>query len=123
MELTNREFWGLVHGMVLGAFFLLAFAGGLAELYGLRARWNSGGELFPESDGGPSAIGGWRSPPGPPSSRERGSSTPGTERSSPATIFPAAQASRSPVQTSALHATSSSPTWAETQTTGTGSGG
>jgi len=41
MELTNREFWGLVHGMVLGAFFLLAFGGGLAELYGLRTRWNT----------------------------------------------------------------------------------
>jgi hypothetical protein len=41
MELSNREFWGLVHGMVIGAFFLLAFAGGLAELYGLRTRWNT----------------------------------------------------------------------------------
>jgi len=27
--------------MVLGAFFLVAFAGGLAELYGLRTRWNT----------------------------------------------------------------------------------
>lgn len=41
MELSNREFWGLVHGLVLGSFFLLAFAGGLAELYGLRRRWNT----------------------------------------------------------------------------------
>jgi hypothetical protein len=41
MELSNREFWALVHGMILGAFFLLAFAGGLAELYGLRRRWNT----------------------------------------------------------------------------------
>jgi hypothetical protein len=41
VELSGREFWGLVHGMVLGAFFLLAFAGGLAELYGLRTRWNT----------------------------------------------------------------------------------
>ncbi len=41
MELSSREFWGLVHGMVLGAFFLVAFAGGLAELYGLRTRWNT----------------------------------------------------------------------------------
>ena len=39
MELSNREFWGLVHGLVLGSFFLLAFAGGLAGLYSLRSRW------------------------------------------------------------------------------------
>ena len=36
MELTNRELWGLVHGMGFGALFLLAFAGGLAGLYSLR---------------------------------------------------------------------------------------
>jgi hypothetical protein len=36
MELTNREVWGLVHGMGFGALFLLAFAGGLAGLYSLR---------------------------------------------------------------------------------------
>jgi hypothetical protein len=36
MELTDREFWGLVHGMGLGAVFLLAFAGGLAGLYSYR---------------------------------------------------------------------------------------
>lgn len=36
MSFTNHEFWGLIHGMVLGALFLLAFAGGLADLYGLR---------------------------------------------------------------------------------------
>ncbi|MGH8833981.1 MAG: hypothetical protein ACRDWG_03125 [Actinomycetes bacterium] len=36
MSLTNREFWALVHGMILGALFLLAFAGGLAGLYSLR---------------------------------------------------------------------------------------
>ena len=39
MELSNREFWGLVHGLVLGSFFLLAFAGGLAGLYSMRRRW------------------------------------------------------------------------------------
>lgn len=39
MELTNREFWTLVHGMVLGALFLLAFAGGLAGLYSYRSRY------------------------------------------------------------------------------------
>ncbi|MBI4171783.1 MAG: hypothetical protein HY511_03400 [Actinobacteria bacterium] len=37
MELTNREFWTLIHGMVIGAAFLLAFAGGLAGLWSLRA--------------------------------------------------------------------------------------
>jgi len=31
MELTTREWWGIVHGMGLGALFLLAFAGGLAS--------------------------------------------------------------------------------------------
>jgi branched-subunit amino acid ABC-type transport system permease component len=36
MSFTNREVWTLIHGMVLGAVFLLAFAGGLADLYGLR---------------------------------------------------------------------------------------
>jgi len=36
MELTTREWWGIVHGMGLGALFLLAFAGGLADLYSLR---------------------------------------------------------------------------------------
>jgi hypothetical protein len=39
MELSNREFWGLIHGLVLGSFFLLAFAGGLAGLYSMRRRW------------------------------------------------------------------------------------
>ncbi len=41
MSLTNRETWGLIHGLLLGSFFLLAFAGGLAELYGLRTRWET----------------------------------------------------------------------------------
>lgn len=36
MELTDREWWALIHGMVLGGLFLLTFAGGLAELYALR---------------------------------------------------------------------------------------
>jgi hypothetical protein len=36
MELTQREWWTVIHGMVLGATFLLAFAGGLAGLYSLR---------------------------------------------------------------------------------------
>ena len=36
MSITYREWWGLIHGMGLGALFLLAFAGGLAGLYSLR---------------------------------------------------------------------------------------
>jgi hypothetical protein len=36
MSLTNREFWTLIHGMVLGALFLLSFAGGMEALYSLR---------------------------------------------------------------------------------------
>jgi len=36
MRLTDHEWWGLIHGMGLGALFLLAFAGGMADLYGLR---------------------------------------------------------------------------------------
>jgi len=36
MDLTYREFWGLIHGMVAGSVFLLAFAGGLAGLWSLR---------------------------------------------------------------------------------------
>jgi hypothetical protein len=36
MNLTDREFWALIHGMVAGAVFLVAFAGGLAGLWSLR---------------------------------------------------------------------------------------
>jgi hypothetical protein len=36
VEFTNRETWTLIHGLILGTFFLLAFAGGLAELWSLR---------------------------------------------------------------------------------------
>ena len=36
MELTNRETWTLIHGMIIGTFFLLAFAGGLAGLWSFR---------------------------------------------------------------------------------------
>lgn len=39
MSLTNREFWTLIHGMVLGAVFLLGFAGGLEGLYSLRPQF------------------------------------------------------------------------------------
>jgi hypothetical protein len=37
MDLTGREFWGLIHGMGAGAVFLLAFAGGFAGLWSLRS--------------------------------------------------------------------------------------
>lgn len=39
MELTNRELWTAIHGMIFGSIFLLAFAGGLAGLYSLRPAW------------------------------------------------------------------------------------
>lgn len=39
MTLTEREFWTVIHGMVLGAIFLLAFSGGLAGLWSLRPEW------------------------------------------------------------------------------------
>lgn len=39
MLITLREGWTVLHGMLFGAAFLLAFAGGLAGLYSLRAEW------------------------------------------------------------------------------------
>ena len=36
MDLTTREFWALIHGVLLGGGFLLAFAGGLVEFHSLR---------------------------------------------------------------------------------------
>ncbi len=39
MQITNREFWTLVHGMVFGTLYLLAFAGGAAGLYSLRPQF------------------------------------------------------------------------------------
>jgi hypothetical protein len=39
MSMTVRELWTVIHGMGLGAVFLLAFAGGLAGLYSLRPEW------------------------------------------------------------------------------------
>lgn len=39
MKLTSRELWTVIHGMGLGAVFLLAFAGGLAGLWSLRPEW------------------------------------------------------------------------------------
>ncbi len=39
LEFTSRETWTLIHGMILGTFFLLAFAGGLAGLWSLRTEY------------------------------------------------------------------------------------
>ncbi|MBI3363055.1 MAG: hypothetical protein HY023_18290 [Chloroflexi bacterium] len=39
MSISIREGWTVVHGMLFGAAFLLAFAGGLAGLYSLRPEW------------------------------------------------------------------------------------
>jgi hypothetical protein len=36
MNLSDREFWGIVHGMGLGALYLLAFGGAIAGLWSLR---------------------------------------------------------------------------------------
>lgn len=36
MTLTSREFWTVVHGLLLGSIYLLAFAGGFAGLWSLR---------------------------------------------------------------------------------------
>lgn len=36
MPFTERELWTIIHGMGLGALFLLAFAGGFAGLYSFR---------------------------------------------------------------------------------------
>ena len=37
MDLSSREFWALVHGVVLGGTYLLAFSGGLSGFYSLRS--------------------------------------------------------------------------------------
>jgi hypothetical protein len=39
MDLTNRETWAALHGILFGGAFLLAFAGGLAGLWSLRPEW------------------------------------------------------------------------------------
>jgi hypothetical protein len=36
MELTTREAWTVLHGLLFGTVFILAFAGGLAGLWSLR---------------------------------------------------------------------------------------
>ncbi len=37
MELTSREMWAVIHGLILGTLFLLAFSGALAGLWSFRA--------------------------------------------------------------------------------------
>jgi len=39
MQLGARELWTVIHGLVLGTLFLLAFAGGFAGFYSLRPEW------------------------------------------------------------------------------------
>ena len=39
MSISVRELWTVLHGLVFGSLFLLAFAGGLAGLYSLRPEW------------------------------------------------------------------------------------
>jgi hypothetical protein len=39
MHLSYREWWALIHGIIFGAVFLLAFSGGLAGLWSLRIEW------------------------------------------------------------------------------------
>jgi hypothetical protein len=41
MAVTSNELWTIIHGMTLGAIFLLAFSGGIAELYALRPEWET----------------------------------------------------------------------------------
>jgi hypothetical protein len=41
MELTFRELWTVLHGMVFGTVYLLAFAGALVELYSLSPEWEN----------------------------------------------------------------------------------
>jgi hypothetical protein len=36
MELTSRETWAVIHGLILGSLFLLAFGGALAGLWSMR---------------------------------------------------------------------------------------
>jgi len=45
MELSSRETWTIIHGLILGTLFLLAFAGGLAGLWSLRSEFLTGAGL------------------------------------------------------------------------------
>ena len=39
MQLTDREFWAVIHGLVLGTVFLLAFPAGLVGLWSLKEKY------------------------------------------------------------------------------------
>lgn len=39
MQLTDRELWAVIHGLILGTGFLLAFAGGLVGLWSLKEKY------------------------------------------------------------------------------------
>src|ERR1022692_2524502 len=39
MDMSSREIWTAMHGMVFGAVFLLAFTGGFITLWDLRSGW------------------------------------------------------------------------------------
>lgn len=45
MQITDRVFWALVHGMAFGAVFLLAFTNGLSGLYNLRPQLVTSGDI------------------------------------------------------------------------------
>lgn len=45
MEITFREWFATIHGLIFGGLFLLAFSGGLVALYGLRPEWMTGDGL------------------------------------------------------------------------------
>jgi hypothetical protein len=47
VEFTSRETWTLIHGLILGTFFLLAFAGGLAGLWRLRIEYVTPASSWP----------------------------------------------------------------------------
>lgn len=38
MTVSDREFWAIIHGLVLGTLFLLAFGGGMAGFWSLREK-------------------------------------------------------------------------------------
>lgn len=42
MEITSREFWTELHGIILGAAYLLAFTGGFVSLWDFRSDWITG---------------------------------------------------------------------------------
>ena len=41
MDMTGREVWTVIHGMVFGFIFLLGFSGALYAVYAMRPEWLS----------------------------------------------------------------------------------